>query len=74
MYYYNKLLFKINFILKNPHSSRRRLLLCGMLIFKLHFSCTCNMFFFSKYVQSNNMLLSYRSLTFIYYYRYLCVV
>jgi hypothetical protein len=48
--------------------------MCGILVFKLPFLYTWNMIFVIKYVQLNNMLISYPRLTLIYYYPYLFVV
>jgi hypothetical protein len=44
------------------------------LIFMFNFSLQVKCDFVSKYIPSNNMLISYSCLTFIYFYTYLSMV
>jgi hypothetical protein len=57
---------------KNPRTKKKQI--CGILVFKIQFSCTLNMICVSKHVKLYNMFISYPCLTFICCYPYLFVV
>jgi cation transport ATPase len=59
---------------RKNHSSHWRLQICGLLFCKLNFLHTWNLISVSKFVQLNDMLISYPCAIFIYYYPYLFVV